>query len=670
MMRTLRTAALLLVALCAAAPSRAQFTPQATAAPGSAPQGINYQGRLEDNGFPATGTKQMVFRVFDVAAGGTALWTSPTQGVEVSIGLFNAVVPVPITALVGGGSRYLEVQIDGTVMAPRELLNSVPYALIAKSVEGTIDVSTAGLSVLANSAASTPALYISSQTGNVGVGTSSPGTAFDVDGAVQFGSAAKSTFTAGGGLLTGTVVFSSGMATGNSFTVGASTLVVRFGRVGVGTLAPQSALDVEGAAQFGSAAKSTFTAAGGLLTGAVVFSSGMATGNSFTVGASTLVVRFGRVGVGTLLPQAPLDVEGAAQFGSGAAKSTFTAAGGLRVPVGVSIGTGTQSVLPLYVRQTDGSTPAAAFNNTGSGHMLEVTSNGGLQHLLNGLDSRYRLTSNAVLELGAAGHDYGALGIGSSGLYSAITSGGSGLNGGIREMYFFTNNDMATAKMKIASNGSVGVGTVNPASKLHLSSGTVFIDGSGARLEISNNSSSELLKLRHTTSTGYQAFRLYNDLDAAANSLEMSYGGSAHPGQLITGGPLGESGALFTRGAFPLAFGTSNAVRMTIAAGGDVGIGTSSPASKLHLSTGTIVVDGSTANSLVTTGNVGVGTNDPQSRLQVVGGYLQLPTVSGADPAAADCDTALEAGRAIVRSDGAAGFRLWVCTGAGGWVSF
>lgn len=371
----LTSPSLILLLAALAAPAAAQFTPQATALPGSAPQGINYQGRLEDGGFPATGSKQMVFRVFDVATGGTALWTSPAQNVEVQIGLFNAVVPVPLTALVGGGSRYLEVQIDGTVMAPRELLNSVPYALIAKSVEGTIDVSTAGLSVLANSAATTPALHISSQTGNVGVGTASPAAAFDVDGAVQFGQ---------------------------------------------------------------GAAKSTFTAAGDLRVARnMTVSSAMVTGNYFSVGGSTLVVNGGRVGVGTLAAQAPLDV----------------------------------------VNPTAGAA-IARFENSGSAHVVTLGATGRLQHIAGGIDSRYVLGPDANLDAGVTGHDYGGLSLGSSGLFSAITSGGSGINGGIRELYFFTNNDFSAAKMMVTSAGRVGVSTQAPQAQLDVNGDAQF--GSGA----------------------------------------------------------------------------------------------------------------------------------------------------------------------------------------------
>ena len=66
------------------------------------------------------------------------------------------------------------------------------------------------------------------------------------------------------------------------------------------------------------------------------------------------------------------------------------------------------------------------------------------------------------------------------------------------------------------------------------------------------------------------------------------------------------------------------------------------------------------------TGNVGIGTTDPQSALQVVGDYIQFPTISGGDPSPADCDSEAEAGRMVVRTDGTA--NLYVCTGTA-WVA-
>lgn len=65
-------------------------------------------------------------------------------------------------------------------------------------------------------------------------------------------------------------------------------------------------------------------------------------------------------------------------------------------------------------------------------------------------------------------------------------------------------------------------------------------------------------------------------------------------------------------------------------------------------------------------GRVGIGTPNPQSTFQVVGNYIQFPTIIGAPPPNTDCNSAVHAGRTIIRTDGP--INLYICTGAGGWV--
>ena len=151
----------------------AEFRPAGTASPGSVPSGINYQGRLEENGVAVSDFKRMAFIVYDAPTGGTALWSSGVLMVNVQQGLFNTILDISTSSLSGGNARYLQVQVEGTDLSPREVLNTVPYALVAKALEGTLDISGGGLSVSTAPAASS-SLYVSSQTGHVGIGSSSP----------------------------------------------------------------------------------------------------------------------------------------------------------------------------------------------------------------------------------------------------------------------------------------------------------------------------------------------------------------------------------------------------------------------------------------------------------------------------------------------------------------
>ena len=68
---------------------------------GAIPQKINYQGYLTTaTGVPLNGSIPMVFSIYNVATGGTPLWTE-THTVNVASGVYNVILgegspPVPI----------------------------------------------------------------------------------------------------------------------------------------------------------------------------------------------------------------------------------------------------------------------------------------------------------------------------------------------------------------------------------------------------------------------------------------------------------------------------------------------------------------------------------------------------------------------------------------------
>ena len=113
----------------------------ASATAGTVPGGINYQGRLVDNGTPVTATRNMTFRLYDASTNGTLLWSAGPQAVIVTQGIFGTTLTIPSSALSGAAQKYLEVQIDATTLSPREPLNAVPYAIIAKNVEDNLTIS-------------------------------------------------------------------------------------------------------------------------------------------------------------------------------------------------------------------------------------------------------------------------------------------------------------------------------------------------------------------------------------------------------------------------------------------------------------------------------------------------------------------------------------------------
>lgn len=88
---------------------------------------ITYQGRLLENGGPANGSYTMIFRLFDAATGGNELW-SDTQTVTVNDGLFNVVLQV-VQSQFNGRGMWLQLEIGGEVLDPRQQVLPAPYAL-------------------------------------------------------------------------------------------------------------------------------------------------------------------------------------------------------------------------------------------------------------------------------------------------------------------------------------------------------------------------------------------------------------------------------------------------------------------------------------------------------------------------------------------------------------
>lgn len=117
------------------------------AAPTSAPT-IAYQGRLADaGGNPLTDTYNMIFRLYNVAAGGVPLWEEQWTGsssVAVSDGLFNVMLgsltPIPQTVITGNSNLFLGITVGtDNEMSPRVQLGSIPYAIQALTVpDGSI----------------------------------------------------------------------------------------------------------------------------------------------------------------------------------------------------------------------------------------------------------------------------------------------------------------------------------------------------------------------------------------------------------------------------------------------------------------------------------------------------------------------------------------------------
>jgi hypothetical protein len=110
------------------------------------PTAVPYVGWLtDDSGAPADGAFEVKAELFAQAQGGTAIWSHTWDSVVVQAGLISVLLgsdgsPALDAAmlLAENGTPdglFLSITLDGTVLAPRQRMLSVPYALVASNTE-------------------------------------------------------------------------------------------------------------------------------------------------------------------------------------------------------------------------------------------------------------------------------------------------------------------------------------------------------------------------------------------------------------------------------------------------------------------------------------------------------------------------------------------------------
>lgn len=99
------------------------------------PVKFTYQGNLRQNGFLVNGQRSMVFRVYDSSSSVSELWTSPAYDVSLSTGVFRVTLEPAISDW-QSGNLWLELEIEGNRMAPREELTSSPYSVNSLMLSG------------------------------------------------------------------------------------------------------------------------------------------------------------------------------------------------------------------------------------------------------------------------------------------------------------------------------------------------------------------------------------------------------------------------------------------------------------------------------------------------------------------------------------------------------
>lgn len=134
---------------------------------------FTYQGQLKDDGVPANGSYDLVFKLFNAASGGAQVGSTNTKnGVVLTNGLFNQTLDFGATAFTGD-RRWIEIAANGTLLSPRQEITAVPYALSVpglstseSGVEVAGDIHTPG-DVIAGAFSSNSPLIFKVNPGNV-----------------------------------------------------------------------------------------------------------------------------------------------------------------------------------------------------------------------------------------------------------------------------------------------------------------------------------------------------------------------------------------------------------------------------------------------------------------------------------------------------------------------
>ncbi len=450
---------------------------------------VNYQGKLTDSAGAtvADGNYNMQFKLYNTLTGGMAIWTGTliqNDRPAVAGGLFSVMLgatSTDLSAIDFNQPLYLSINIGGTAntvsptwdgeMSPRKTLGAVPAAFNSDLLDGldsTSFVRSDSTSTIATTSTQTvltlnqlgsggllslqgsgmPFLTVTNS-GFVGIGTTSPASLFSVVGGLFASTTATSTFQ-GGGINLITAAGNTGCFAANNVCVGG----------GGGSQTPWTS-NIDGGGK-------NLTNVNQASTTLLSVSSQFFAGGTGT----TTITSAGWVGVGTSTPGSILAVQGNALFAGNLTTTNITATGTLY------IGSGNPSTDTIHAQVNQNNPTEVAVENDTNGTNASAVFHA--QNINKGISLGYYAASYTF---DPSFQDAGVLATDVNTSGGLILSDGSNSSNGIR---FRTGTGGASPSQRaaITGNGLFGIGTTTPWAQLSASSTSAYptlaIDQKGA----------------------------------------------------------------------------------------------------------------------------------------------------------------------------------------------